>query len=50
MKDAGNFIEWTGDPFKADIHIDAQYTAERIALYDLVSNVKFKRCSKGVPR
>ncbi len=47
MKDAGNFIEWTGDPFKADIHIDAQYTAERIALYDLVSNVNLSGAAKG---
>lgn len=35
---AGNYIKWTGDPFKADIHIDAQYTAERISLIDLVNN------------
>lgn len=35
----GNFIKWTGDPFKADIHIDAQYTAERISLSELVSGL-----------
>jgi hypothetical protein len=36
---AGNYIEWTGDPFKADIHIDAQYTAERVSLSELVSGL-----------
>ncbi len=45
--DAGNYIEWTGDPFKADIRIDAQYTAERIALYDLVSNINVSGTAKG---
>jgi len=33
---AGNFIEWTGDPYEADLHIDARYTAERISLNELV--------------
>lgn len=47
MPDAGNFIEWNGDPFKADIHIDAQYTAERIALYDLISNLDLSGTAKG---
>ena len=47
LPDAGNFIEWTGDPFKADIHIDAQYTAERIALYDLVSNLNLSGAAQG---
>lgn len=47
MPDAGNFIEWNGDPFKADIHIDARYTAERIALYDLVSNINLSGAAKG---
>lgn len=47
MPDAGNYIEWTGDPFKADIRIDAQYTAERIALYDLVSNINVGGAAKG---
>jgi hypothetical protein len=45
--DAGNFIEWTGDPFKADLHIDAQYTAERISLTDLVSNMNMSPAVKG---
>ncbi|RTL49387.1 MAG: hypothetical protein EKK39_10820 [Sphingobacteriales bacterium] len=36
--DAGNFIEWNGDPFNADVHIDAQYTAENISVNDLISN------------
>ena len=47
MPDAGNYIEWTGDPFKADIRIDARYTAERIALYDLVSNINVSGAAKG---
>lgn len=36
---AGNYIEWSGDAFKADIHIDAQYTAERVSLSELVSGL-----------
>lgn len=39
MPNAGNYISWDGDPFKADIHIDAQYTAERVSLAELVSNL-----------
>ena len=35
---AGNYIEWTGDPYNANIHIDAQYTASRVSVNDLVSN------------
>lgn len=33
-----NFIEWTGDPYNANIHIDAQYTAPRVSVNNLVSN------------
>lgn len=47
IPNAGNYIEWTGDPFKADIRIDAQYTAERIAMYDLVSNLQVDGATKG---
>ncbi len=32
------YIEWNGDPYDADIHIDAQYTAERVSINDLISN------------
>ncbi len=32
------YIEWNGDPYNADIHIDAQYTAEHVSINDLVSN------------
>ena len=38
LPDAGNFIEWDGDPYNANIHIDAQYTAERVSLTDLIGN------------
>ncbi len=38
LPDAGNYIEWNGDPYKANIHVDAQYTAERVSLNDLISN------------
>ena len=33
-----SYIEWNGDPYDADIHIDAQYTAERVSINDLISN------------
>lgn len=35
---AGNYIEWTGDAMKADLHIDARYEAENVSLSDLTSN------------
>ncbi|MBC7588989.1 MAG: translocation/assembly module TamB domain-containing protein, partial [Chitinophagaceae bacterium] len=38
LPNAGNYIEWTGDAFRADLHIDAQYTAENISLGDLINN------------
>ncbi len=47
LPDAGNFIEWNGDPFKADIHIDAQYTAERISLSELVSSLQLGPAVRG---
>lgn len=47
LPDAGNFIEWTGDPFKADMHIDAQYIAERVSLSDLVSSLNMSSTVKG---
>jgi len=47
LPDAGNFIEWTGDPFKADMHIDAQYVAERVSLSDLVSSMNMSSTVKG---
>ncbi len=37
-KDAGNFIEWNGDPMGANIHIDAQYIADNISISDLIAN------------
>ncbi len=33
-----SYMEWSGDPYDADIHIDAQYTAERVSINDLISN------------
>ncbi len=47
LADAGNYIEWNGDPFKADVHIDAQYTAERISMSDLVGNNNFSGAVKA---
>ncbi|MDB5228667.1 MAG: hypothetical protein JWN78_2860, partial [Bacteroidota bacterium] len=32
-----NYIEWNGDPSNATINIDAQYTAEKVSLNDLLS-------------
>lgn len=47
MPDAGNYIEWNGDPFKADVHIDALYTAERISMNELVGNNNFSGAVKA---
>jgi hypothetical protein len=47
LPSSGNYIEWNGDPFKAELHIDAQYTAERVSLSDLVGNNVFSGSVKG---
>jgi hypothetical protein len=31
----GNYIQWSGDPYDADIKIDAEYTAENVRFSDL---------------
>jgi len=41
IAEAGNYIEWTGNPYQADIHIDARYTAERVSLNELVGTANF---------
>ena len=38
IPEAGSYIEWNGKPYDAKINIDAQYTAPRVSLNDLVSN------------
>ncbi len=35
-----NYIEWNGDPYKATIHIEAQYTADNVSLAPLVSSLQ----------
>ncbi|MBV9987964.1 MAG: translocation/assembly module TamB domain-containing protein, partial [Chitinophagaceae bacterium] len=47
LPDVGNYIEWTGDPYRADVHIDAQYTAERVSLSELVGNNFFSPVVRG---
>ncbi len=47
LPEAGNYIEWTGDPYKADVHIDAQYTAERVSLSDLIGSNNFNGTIKA---
>lgn len=47
IPEAGNFIEWTGNPYEADIHIDARYTAERVSLNELVGNANFSNAVKS---
>jgi hypothetical protein len=47
LPDAGNYIEWTGDAFKADIHIDAQYTAQRISVSELISGMDMNPAVNG---
>ena len=41
IPEAGNYIEWTGNPYQADIHIDARYTAQRVSLNELVGTANF---------
>ncbi len=46
IPEAGNYIEWTGNPNQADIHIDARYTAERVSLNELVGSSNFSNAVK----
>lgn len=34
-EDVGNYIQWSGDPYDADIKIEATYTAENVRFTDL---------------
>lgn len=36
--DVGNYIEWNGDPYNADIKIDAQYVVNNISISNLVGS------------
>jgi len=38
LPNVGNYIEWTGNPSNAEIHIDAQYIADRVSVGDLLSS------------
>ena len=35
---SGNYIEWTGDPYKARMKVDAQYTATNVSINGLLTN------------
>lgn len=37
--DAANYIEWTGDPYAANIQLDAIYRAERVSFAPLVNSL-----------
>lgn len=39
---AGSYIEWTGDPYRAEMKVEAQYTAQNVSFYDLISNTGFQ--------
>ena len=47
IPEAGNYIEWTGNPNEADIHMDARYTAERVSLNELVGSGNFSNAVKS---
>ena len=47
IPEAGNFIEWAGNPNEAVIHIDARYTAERVSLNELIGSANFSNAVKG---
>jgi hypothetical protein len=42
-KEGNNFIRWNGDPNKATIHFDAQYTAEKVSFAPLASFINDPR-------
>ena len=46
IPDIGNYIEWTGNPYEADMHVDARYKADRISLNSLVGSANFSNAVK----
>lgn len=40
-ENAGNFIEWNGDPFKAELNIDARYIAKNVTFSELLSSTGY---------
>ncbi|MBC7902393.1 MAG: hypothetical protein H7Y27_03195 [Gemmatimonadaceae bacterium] len=36
--DEGNYIQWTGDPYDADLNVTATYRAKMVRFSDLISN------------
>ncbi len=47
ISEAGNYIEWTGNPDQAEVHIDARYTANRVSLNELVGSSNFSTAVKS---
>ncbi|MGI9137941.1 MAG: translocation/assembly module TamB domain-containing protein, partial [Sediminibacterium sp.] len=47
IPDNGNYIEWTGNPYDAEMHVDARYTADRISLNELVGSANFSNAVKS---
>lgn len=43
---ANNYLEWTGDPYAAQIHVDVKYTAEKISLNDLLGKINLGSTAK----
>lgn len=35
-----NFIEWSGDPYDANMHIDAMYEAKNVSIKELIGNTQ----------
>jgi len=40
LKGSNNFIEWTGDPYTAQVNFDAVYTAENVSFAPLASSLQ----------
>ena len=47
IPEIGNYIEWAGNPYDAEIHVDARYTADRISLNELVGSANFSNAVKS---
>jgi len=43
---ATNYLEWTGDPYAAQIHVDVKYTAEKVSLNDLLGKIDLGSTAK----
>ena len=47
-KGSNNYIEWTGDPYTAQIHFDAVYKAEKVSIAPLINSLSLNTTNQSL--